>query len=314
MDDYADRQQFRQDYPEIMQINFIEFVSKYTVKEESLHLKPKIVVVRTFPNYYSNPLSPYYGLFCKYQLMKFKPWNCKPSNLWNDEDETDETFITHWNLFLQSPEAQCFVPNWKYELDNVSAYFEQVQDEHDFEEPFSGEREEWMLLSELNASASCCSTELTEIQQDDNNWEADRQYYSDEQIGNMTSWISSQKEQFDVKTMKQDLTDIATLNKEQHLAHAIVFDHFIQQNKDPLLILTGLAGSGKSYVINAIKTLLKDKCKVCAFFGIAAFNVKGKTLHSLLQLPIGGKRSSELKGQALKRLQDETGQCTVSDN
>ena len=148
--------------------------------------------------------------------MKFKPWNRKPSNLWNDEDETDETFITHWNLFLQSPEAQCFVPNWKYELDNVSVYFEQVQDEHDFEEPFSGEREEWMLLSELNPSASCCSTESTEIQQDDNNWEADRQYYSDEQTGNMTSWISSQKEQFDVKTMKQDLTDIAALNKEQH--------------------------------------------------------------------------------------------------
>ena len=65
VDDYADRQQFRQDYPEIMQINFIEFVSKYTVKEQSLHLRPKIVVARTFPNYYSNPLSPYYGLFCK---------------------------------------------------------------------------------------------------------------------------------------------------------------------------------------------------------------------------------------------------------
>ena len=34
-------------------------------------------------------------------------------------------------------------------------------------------------------------------------------------------------------------------------------------------------------------------------------NVKGRTLHSILQLPIAGRKSSELRGQALKRLQDE---------
>ena len=121
------------------------------------------------------------------------------------------------------------------------------------------------------------------------------------------------KKQFDVKTMKQDLTDIATLNKEQHLAYAIVFDHFIQQSKDQLLILTGLVGSGKSYVINAMKTMLIEKCKVCAFFGIAAFNVKGKTLHSLLQLPTGGKRSSELKGQALQDEMDNVQYLIINE-
>ena len=56
-----------------------------------------------------------------------------------------------------------------------------------------------------------------------------------------------------------------------------------------LLIITGLAGSGKSYVIDALKNLLQNSCKVCAYFGIAAFNVKGQTIHSLLQLPIREK-------------------------
>ena len=64
-------------------------------------------------------------------------------------------------------------------------------------------------------------------------------------------------------------------------------------------------GSGKSYVIDAIKNLLKERCRVCSFFGIAAFNVNGKTLHSLLQLPIKGKRNGALKSVALAKLQND---------
>ena len=44
-------------------------------------------------------------------------------------------------------------------------------------------------------------------------------------------------------------------------------------------------------------------CLITAYFGIAAFNVKGKTLHSILQLPIRGKNSHKLKGDALLKLQ-----------
>ena len=82
-----------------------------------------------------------------------------------------------------------------------------------------------------------------------------------------------------------------------------------------LLIITGLASSGKSYVIDALKNLLQDSCKVCAYFGIVAFNVKGQTIHSLLQLPIRGKKSSDLKGQSLKKLQDNMSgiKCIIVD-
>lgn len=55
------------------------------------------------------------------------------------------------------------------------------------------------------------------------------------------------------------------------------------------MIITGIAGSGKSYVIDAIKCLLKQQCRICSFVGIAAFNVSGTTLHCLLQLPVRGK-------------------------
>ena len=58
------------------------------------------------------------------------------------------------------------------------------------------------------------------------------------------------------------------------------------------MMITGLGGSSKSFVIQALSQLLHTKCRVCAFFGIAAFNIKGKTLHSLLQLPIKGPLKS----------------------
>ena len=67
------------------------------------------------------------------------------------------------------------------------------------------------------------------------------------------------------------------------------------------MIIKGLAGSGKSFVIDAISSLLKQCCIVIAFFGIASFNVNGKTLHSLLRLPMRGKN----KGFALIKLQED---------
>ena len=61
---------------------------------------------------------------------------------------------------------------------------------------------------------------------------------------------------------------VDTFNEGQNLAYKIVFDHFMQEDlHSPLLfIVTGLAGSGKNYVIDAMKNLLQDKCKVCAKF------------------------------------------------
>jgi ATP-dependent DNA helicase PIF1 len=52
------------------------------------------------------------------------------------------------------------------------------------------------------------------------------------------------------------------------------------------MIIYGTAGTGKSYLINAIASQLKDDCCLTATTGIAAFNINGVTIHSLLQLPV----------------------------
>ena len=80
----------------------------------------------------------------------------------------------------------------------------------------SGEQEEWMLLAELNSSLS--SSSMHTLDTPDSYWEGDRKNYTDEQIGNMTSWISTQKEQYNPQLKMETIFDIDTLNKEQHLA------------------------------------------------------------------------------------------------
>ena len=101
--------------------------------------------------------------------------------------------------------------------------------------------------------------------------------------------------------------DADTFSEMRELAYNIVRYHFndIPSNRIPLvLIINGVAGTGKSYLINAIRTLLSTKCAVTATTGKAAFNINGVTVHSLLKLPVGSRGYKDLTGQNLIRLQE----------
>ena len=54
-----------------------------------------------------------------------------------------------------------------------------------------------------------------------------------------------------------------------------------------LLIIIGDGGTGKSYLINAIRNYLEDNCVVTVTTGKGAFNMNGTTIHSCLKLPVG---------------------------
>ena len=69
------------------------------------------------------------------------------------------------------------------------------------------------------------------------------------------------------------------------------------------MLILGTAGTGKSFLIQAIAQLLQDKCLLTATTGIAAFHIGGITLHSALHLPIQKHNCNDLRGQALAKLQ-----------
>ena len=83
------------------------------------------------------------------------------------------------------------------------------------------------------------------------------------------------------------------------------------------LLIKGTAGTGKSFVIERINEYAEEVARkngwaapneaaaVAAYTGVAAFNVKGRTLHSLCGLPTDPKHFDDLEGGALDRLQQK---------
>ena len=106
--------------------------------------------------------------------------------------------------------------------------------------------------------------------------------FSEEEIGNMTNCLSDVKKIESSENKVYPNIDTQLLNSLQRKAYNIVESHFRNPQEQLLMIITSLAGSGKSFIIDALRDLLKEYCIVTAFVCIAAFNVKGKTLHSLL--------------------------------
>ena len=72
--------------------------------------------------------------------------------------------------------------------------------------------------------------------------------------------------------------EINKMTYNQSVAFNIIRDHFLGSTNGQLfMILSSLGGSGKSFVLQAVTNLLNEQCKACAYFGIAAFNIKGVT-------------------------------------
>ena len=145
-------------------------------------------------------------------------------------------------------------------MDNIATYLD-LEDLHNNadEQCISGEREEWMYLAELNCGLSDHTTTLSE---DTHNYcEGDISHYSPEQIGNMPTWIETQQDSVKIDSSSHGrIINVASLNEYQTVAYNLVHHHFTEDSSNPLLmIITGLAGSGKSYVIDTFRNLLKDK-------------------------------------------------------
>ena len=137
-------------------------------------------------------------------------------------------------------------------------------------------------------------------------WHLDRANYSEQlQIQEMPAWIKTTKEEYTVDE-RYDVVDTNSFSEMQKLAYDIVKTHFenTSSEKEPLCLINGVVGTGKSYLINAIRYLLQSKCAVTATTGKAAYNNRGVTVHSLLKLPIGSRGNKDLTGQSLCRLQD----------
>lgn len=72
-------------------VNFAEFVEKFKLVKGKLVHQSQNKVPNIFPNYSPNPKGENYSLYCKYQLLKYKPWDTCQNNVWNSTEPTDNS-------------------------------------------------------------------------------------------------------------------------------------------------------------------------------------------------------------------------------
>jgi len=136
--------------------------------------------------------------------------------------------------------------------------------------------------------------------QEDFDWTAAAQSYPN--LEEVPTFITRNRQH----TAPRTFTTSASPNNLQGCqleVYTTVKDHFESDNSAPLrLIVTGTAGTGKSYLIQCIRLLLGNTVKVAAPTGVASFIIEGTTLHSLLYLPTRGE-FKQLEGDRLQQLQ-----------
>ena len=135
---------------------------------------------------------------------------------------------------------------------------------------------------------------------DDHDWSVSSAAYPN--LEEMPTFITRQRESAQQRPFTTT-ADPLCLQGKQLAIYNLVKSHLEGNDTTPLhMIVSGTAGTGKSYLIHCLRLLLQDKVRVVAPTGVAAFNVDGHTLHSLLHLPTKGE-FKDLQGEQLSKIQ-----------
>ena len=195
--------------------------------------------------------------------------------------------MTCWKKLLLTDTAKSLVPDWETKMQDVNNYICITPlNEDSFEEDYTtkSEREEWMLIAELTIQTTDTCEKSTPVPHA--YWHQVYQYFTNDEINAMPTWINRERNKNSAHhSCETRIIDTSTFSRMQQVAYQIVSNHFASGEQNPLrFLIMGVAGTGKSYLIDSLRNLLQEKCKVLAYTGKASFNVNGVTLHSLLKL------------------------------
>ena len=174
----------------------------------------------------------------------------------------------------------------------------QAQDDEREDDQHPSTVQDWMLLCHHQPDFEEGIAGIS----DDVDWSAAGKSYAD--LQEMPSFIAQQRQHY-VHPSYDVTVDPQRLQGKQLEAYKIVCDHYhSEESMTPLrMIVSGTAGTGKSYLIRCLENLLGDHLRVTAPTGGAAYNVHGHTLHSLLGIPVKGD-FRDLEGQRLHTIQE----------
>jgi Fe-S cluster biosynthesis and repair protein YggX len=169
LQEYAERTKLKSRYTGLSQLNLMQYVSQYRKVRIELTKRANPYIVRTFPKISAIPAGPDFRKYCKYQLIKFKPWERQPSNAWSNWDESDQMFINAYELFLMTDE---------FAEENMFRYFDETDRIHDTQcgQTFGNvvktiqvtikmmtTKVKLTLMTRRKSMIGCCYAELTKI-------------------------------------------------------------------------------------------------------------------------------------------------------
>jgi hypothetical protein len=227
----------------------MKFVNNFEVlKNNQLKLRSesKKLVFRILQKYSSNSKSEYYWLYCKYELLKYKPWHTSFNDALAVGFSNDEKgWIGSWELFLSSSVSKDYLPAGHNVLNYVisRSKSESDSDSDDSENNDDGNYQDlWQINQNVNNQS---------ITKDDNNlidnieyWASDKRISSFQPIVDLPEWIRHQKIKYK-STFKPVNVDLKTLNKMQKFAYDIVESHH-KNNTQCLLKCIGAGGEDTS--------------------------------------------------------------------
>ena len=286
-------------------LSLLQFASNFTVVKGEVKKCSSPVIVRSFPHYSSDSKGDNYHLYCKFQLIKHKPWHTDISTVWGGGEGSAVVWIDQYHSFLLTAHAQECIPHFSHEL-----YLAQrrLADEDSSEDEYSQQpseiQDEWMQLCQLNPRFSMPA------QDSQVDWPAPARDLPTDILRECPKWISMQRTISRDSAVHRQLpsVDISTLNNKQRRAYELIQSHSSRilsgESPEPLhMLVSGTAGTGKSYLISAIAQLLNQSCALTGTTGMASFLIYGKTLHSALTLPVRGNTQKDLQGASLQKLQ-----------
>ena len=271
-----------------------------------------LLVINYFPRYSSDPMSREYEDYCRVRLMLHHPFERVTDLLsfdrcdygsYTDAFRACTRLHTHPDDFYTDPVAN--------DQDTDSEDDESVCDESD-----NGPLADFEVFARRrpgNDDLTCSFTDNLGSR------DLDRAYDWTSHVGRNTitpeDWDQFKLLNHTEQAVTVD-SDPGPLNTEQRKLYDVVTAQYIQElagdGPQPLLLnVDGVAGSGKTFTLLKACARLQELAQRsekgnpvvrAAPTGVAAFNIIGRTLHSLFRLPVKQKKS-DLSNATLQSLQ-----------
>ncbi|XP_062499076.1 uncharacterized protein LOC134176422 [Corticium candelabrum] len=243
-------------------LTLLQFIQKYRIPKrvgDGLIQRRKNVVVICRPYFSPDPSGSHYEQYCKQKLMMYQPFRQLEQLL-----EGVDNYAAAYSLFLQSGASPPSLADDIHRLEamertDCATNLEEEQVAEESNQIVSSTVQDWMLLCQHTPQFLNLVDEKRHV-----DWSLAAKTY--ENLDKMPHFIA-QHRQFYVPQHTNTVADPERLQGNQLHAYNIVREHFENGSscKQPLrMIVSGTAGTGKSYLIQCLKRLLGNGLRVAA--------------------------------------------------